>query len=144
MLEFLTKLLLIARSRLKSRARLEAENIVLRQQVIVLSRKSPSRTWLRNIDRLIFVWIYRLFPSILNAITVVKLETVIRWHRRGFRAYWRWKCHRRGGRPRIDREIRDLIRRMSKENPLWGAPRIHGELLMLSIAIAESTVARYM
>jgi transposase InsO family protein len=144
MFGLLTKILLVVRSRLKSRARLEAENIVLRQQVIVLSRKSPSRVWLRNIDRLIFVWMYRPFPSILNAITVVKPETVIRWHRRGFRAYWRWKSRRHGGRPRIDREIRDLIRRMSKENPLWGAPRIHGELLMLGIEVAQSTVARYM
>jgi hypothetical protein len=91
MVEFLTKVLLVARSRLKSRARLEAENLVLRQQVIVLSRRSPSRVWLRNIDRLIFVWLYRCFPAILNAITVVKPETVIRWHRRGFRAYWRRK-----------------------------------------------------
>ena len=141
---FLTKLVLLTRSRLKSRARLEAENIVLRQQVIVLSRKSPSRVRLRNIDRLIFVWLYRFFPSILNAIIVVKPETVIRWHRRGFRAYWSWKSRRCGGRPRIDREIRDLIRRMSKENPLWGAPRIYGELLMLGIEVAQSTVARYM
>ena len=100
----------------------EAENLVLRQQVIVLSRKSRSRVRLRNIDRLIFVWLYRLFPSILNAITVVKPETVIRWHRRGFRAYWRWKSRRRGGRPKIDREICDLIRGMRKQNPLWGAP----------------------
>ena len=138
MVKFLIKLLLVARARLKSRARLEAENIVLRQQVIVLSRKSGSRVWLRNIDRLILVWIYRLFPTILNAITVVKPETAIRWHRRGFRAYWRWKSRRRGGRPRIDREIRDLIGRMSKENPLWGAPRIHGELLMLGIEVAQS------
>jgi hypothetical protein len=99
---------------------------------------------LRNIDRLVFVWLYRLFPSILNAITVVKPETVIRWHRRGFRSYWRWKSRRRGGRPRIDREVRDLIRRMNKENRLWGAPRIHSELLMLGIEVAESTVARYM
>lgn len=144
MVEFLINLLLVARSKLESRARLEAENIVLRQQVIVLSRKSGSRVWLRNIDRLIFVWMYRLFPSILNAITVVKPETVIRWHRRGFRAYWRWKSRRRGGRPKIDREIRDLIRRMSQDNPLWGAPRIHGELLMLGIEVAESSVARYM
>src|SRR5271163_1870264 len=144
MVEFLIKLLLVARSRLRSRARLEAENLVLRQQVIVLSRKSRSRVWLRNIDRLIFVSLYRLFPSILNAITVVKPETVIGWHRRGFRAYWRWKSRRRGGRPRIHREIRDLIRRMNKENPLWGAPRIHGELLMLGIEVAQSTVARYM
>jgi transposase InsO family protein len=144
MVEFLTKLLLVARSRLKSRARLEAEILVLRQQVIVLSRKFPSRVRLRNIDRLVFGWLYQLFPSILNAITVVKPETVIRWHRRGFRAYWHWKSRRRGGRPRIDREIRDLIRRMNKENPLWGAPRIHGELLMLGIEVAQSTVARYM
>ena len=144
MVEFLIKLLLVTRSKLKSRARLEAENIVLRQQVIVLSRKARSRVRLRNIDRLIFVWLYRLFPSILNAIIVVKPETVIRWHRRGFRAYWRWKSSRVGGRPKIDREIRDLIRRVSKENPLWGAPRIHGELLMLGIEVAQSTVARYM
>ena len=98
MFAFLAKLLLVARSRLKSRASLEAENLVLRQQVIVLSRKSQSRVRLRNIDRLTFVWVYRCFPAILNAITVVKPETVIGWHRRGFRAYWRWKSRRRGGR----------------------------------------------
>src|SRR3984893_14456961 len=144
MVEFLIKLLLVARSKLKSRARLEAENMVLRQQVIVLSRKARSRVRLRNIDRLIFVWLSRIFPSILNAITVIKPEAVIRWHRRGFRAYWRWKSRQRGGRPKIDREIRELIRRMTKENPLWGAPRIHGELLMLGIEVAQSTVARYM
>jgi transposase InsO family protein len=144
MVEILIKLLLVARAKLKSRARLEAENIVLRQQVIVLSRKARSRLRLRNIDRLILVWMYRLFPSILNAITVIKPETVIRWHRRGFRAYWRWKSRRVGGRPRIDSEVRALIRRMSRENPLWGAPRIHGELLMLGIEVAESTVGRYM
>src|ERR1700738_766992 len=123
MFAFLIGLLLVARSRLKSRASLEAENIILRQQVIVLSRKAPSRVRLRNIDRLIFAWLYQSFPSILNAIIVVKPETVIRWHRRGFRAYWRWKSRRRGGRPQIDREIRDLIRGMSKHNSLWGAPR---------------------
>ena len=144
MFAFLTKLLLVARSRLKSRARLEAENLILRQQVIVLSRKARSRARLRNVDRLIFVWLSRMFPSILNAITVVKPETVIRWHRRGFRAYWHWKSRRRVGRPKIDREIRDLIRRMNHENPLWGAPRIHGELMMLGIEVAQSTVARYM
>src|ERR1700720_1222680 len=144
MFAYLLKLLLIARSRPKSRASLEAENLVLRQQLIVLSRKSRSRVRLWNIDRLTFVWLYRCFPAILNAITVVKPETVIRWHRRGFRAFWHWKSRRPGGRPKIDREIRDLIRRMSKENPLWGAPRIHGELLMLGIEVAQSTVARYM
>ena len=138
MVEFLIKFLLVVRSKLKSRASLEAENLVLRHQVIVLSRKSQSRVWLISIDRLIFVWLYRLFPSILNTITVVKPETVIRWHRRGFRAYWRWKSRRCGGRPRINREIRDLIRWMNKENPLWGAPRIHSELLMLGIEVSLS------
>ncbi|HLM79751.1 MAG TPA: hypothetical protein VE957_23085 [Terriglobales bacterium] len=142
--DFLVKFLLVVRSRLKSRTRLETEILVLRQQVIVLSRKSRSRVWLRNTDRLIFVWMYQLFPWILNAVTVVKPETVIHWHRRGFRDYWSWKSRRRGGRPRIDREIRDLIGRMSRENPIWGAPRIHSELLMLGIEIAQSTVARYM
>ena len=141
---FLAKLLLVARSRLRSRASLEAENLVLRQQVVVLSRKSRSRVRLRNIDRLILVWLYRFIPSILNAIVIVKPETVIRWHRRGFQAYWRWKSRRRGGRPRIDGEVRELIRRMSRDNPLWGAPRIHAELLMLGIVVAESTVGRYL
>jgi hypothetical protein len=108
MVEILIKLLLVARSKLKSRARLEAENIVLLQQVIMLSRKARSRLRLRNIDRLILVCLYRLFPSILNAITVITPETVIRWHRRGFRAYWRWESRQQSGRPRIDREIRDL------------------------------------
>ena len=144
MFGFLSKLLLVARSRLKSRARLEAENIVLRQQVIVLSRKSQARLRLWNTDRLLFVWLYRVYPSILDAITIVKPETVIRWQQGGFRAYWRWKSRGRGGRPRINREIRDLIRQMSRENPLWGAPRIHGELLMLGIDVAESTVGRYL
>ena len=142
MFVFLTKLWLILRSRLRSRGRLEAENLVLRRQVLILSRKS-SRARLRNLDRLILVWLYRIFPTLLSAIAVVKPETVIRWHRRGFRAYWHWKSRRRGGRPRIDRELRHLIRRMSHENPLWGAPRIHGELLRLGIEVAQSTVAKY-
>jgi Homeodomain-like domain len=110
----------------------------------VLNRKSPSRVRLRNIDRSILVWLYRLFPSLLNAVVIVKPETVLRRHRRGFRAYWRWRSWRRGGRPRIDHEVRELIRRMSRENPLWGAPRIHGELLMLGLEVSESTVGRYM
>jgi hypothetical protein len=92
------------------------------------------RLW--SVDRLLFVWLYRL----LEAIIIVQPETVIRWHRRGFRAYWRWKSRHLGGRPRIDSEIRAPIRRMNRENPLWGAPRIHGELLMLGIEVAESTV----
>jgi transposase InsO family protein len=99
---------------------------------------------LRNIDRLLPVWLYRLYPSLLDAIIIVRPETVIRWHRRGFRAYWHWKSRPLGGRPRIDSRLRALIRRMNRENPLWGAPRIHGELLMLGTEVAESTVGRYM
>jgi hypothetical protein len=126
MLAFLTRFLLIVISRLRSQARLEAENLVLRRQVLILSRKSPSRARLRNLDRLILVWLYRLFPSILNAITVVKPETVMRWHQRGFRAYWHWKSRWRGGRPKMVPELRAVIRRMSRENPLWGSVSSEG------------------
>ena len=144
MVAFLIQLLCAFRARFTRRARLEAENLLLRQQLVVLRRRFPTRVRLWNIDRLLLVWLYRLYPSLLDAIIIVQPETVLRWHRRGFRAYWRWKSRRVGGRPRIDSEMRALIRRMSRENPLWGAPRIHGELLMLGIEIAESTVGRYM
>ena len=86
----------------------------------------------------------KLWPSLLGAIRVVKPDTVLRWHRAGFKVYWRWKSQNRAGRPKIDRGLRDLIRRMSRENPLWGAPRIHGELLMLGFEVAQSTVSKYM
>ena len=142
-LALLSKILLALRSVLEVSASREAEILVLRQQLLVLRRKSPKRAGLRNIDRLILVWLCRLFPSLLDALVIVKPETVLRWHRGGFRAYWRWKSWR-GGRPRIRRELRELIRRISRENPLWGAPRIHGELLMLGIDVSESTVGRYM
>ena len=95
-------------------------------------------------DRLLLVWLYRLFPSVLNAVTTVQPETVVRWHRTGFRLYWRWKSRARGGRPKVPVEIRRLIREMSLANRLWGAPRIHGELLKLGIEVAQSTVAKYM
>jgi len=144
MLALLIRFLLALRSVSEARASREAEILVLRQQLLVLSRRSRKRVHLRNIDRLILVWLCRLFPSVLDAVVIVKPETMLRWHRRGFRAYWRWKSWRRGGRPRIDRELRALIRRMCKDNPTWGAPRIHGELLMLGIDVSESTVGRYM
>jgi transposase InsO family protein len=144
MFGLLSKILLALRSMLEVSASREAEVLILRQQLLVLRRKSPRRARLRNIDRLILVWLCRLFPSLLDAVVIVKPETVLYWHRRGFRTYWRWKSWRRGGRPRIDRDLRRLIRRMSRENPLWGAPRIHGELLMLGIDVSESTVGRYM
>ncbi|MGH8032474.1 MAG: integrase core domain-containing protein [Luteimonas sp.] len=128
----------------KSRSRLEAENTALRQQLIVLRRKMLGRVRLTNGDRLFFRWLYRLFPSVLPALVLVRPETLVRWHRAGFRRYWRWKSHCRLGRPPIDGELRVLIRQMSRENPLWGAPRIHGELLKLGFQLAQSTVAKYM
>jgi hypothetical protein len=124
MLAFLSQLLLAMRSRFTRCARLEAENLLLRRQLVALRRKSPTRVRLCNIDRLLLVWLYRMCPSLLDAIIIVRPETMLRWHRRGFRAYWRWKFCHVSGRPRIDSELRALIRRMSRENPLWGAPRI--------------------
>jgi transposase InsO family protein len=144
MVAFLAQLLLALRSRFSRRARLEVENLLLRQQLVVLRRQHPGRVRLWNVDRLLVVWLYRLCPGLLDAILIVQPETVIRWHRRGCRAYWHWKSRHVGGRPRIEAELRALIRRMNRENPLWGAPRIHGELLMLGIDVAESTVSRYM
>src|SRR5207237_3229606 len=128
----------------RSRAAREAESAVLRQQLVVLDRSAPARLRLRTTDRLIFVWLYRLFPSLLEAAVVFKPETLVRWHRSGFRLYWRWKSRRRVGRPVVPADIRDLIRTISHDNPLWGAPRIHGEMLKLGIDIAQSTVAKYM
>ena len=122
MVESLKLLAYALRSRLKSRIRLEAENLVLRQQLNIVIRKLPKRLNLRNSDRLLLVWLYRLFPSFLSAIRIVRPETIIRWHRRGFRAFWRWKSRPGAGRPAIDRELRVLIQQMSTANPLWGAP----------------------
>ncbi|MEJ2378928.1 MAG: hypothetical protein P8Y71_27250 [Pseudolabrys sp.] len=131
-------------SRFKSKGQLEAENIALRHQVMVLQRQARGRIRLTNIDRLFLVQLYRWFPAILQVLAIVQPETVIRWQRAGFRRYWRWKSHSRGGRPHIDAELRALIRRMSIENPIWGPPRIHGELLKLGFEVAQSTVAKYM
>src|SRR5713226_6074695 len=144
MIEFLILLLHVLVSPFKTQARLEAEIVLLRHQLSVLRQRVPSKLRLTVADRLLLVWLYRLFPSVLNAVTIVQPETVIRWHRTGFRLYWRWKSRSRGGRPRIPGEIRRLIREMSLANRLWGAPRIHGELLKLGIEVAQSTVAKYM
>ena len=136
--------LAILASPFKSKSRLEAENAVLRHQLIVLRRKVRGRAHLTNNDRWFFVQMYRWFPSILEVATVIQPETLVRWHRDGFRRYWRWKSRQRGGRPSIEKELRGLIRQMSMENLLWGAPRIHGELLKLGFELAQSSVARYM
>src|SRR5262249_51373393 len=128
----------------KSKSRLEAENAALRHQVIVLQQRVSGRVQLTNGDRLFLVMLYRWFPSVLKAITIIRPVTLVRWHRAGFRRYWRWKSRSLGGRPQIDADLRALIRRMSAENPLWGAPRIHGELLKLGFEVAQSSVAKYM
>src|SRR6201990_1102372 len=128
----------------RSRASLQAEILTLRHQLNVLRRKSPQRLTFTSIDRLVFAGLYRLAPGMLDALAIVKPETVVRWHGAGFRAYWRWKSRPRGGRPKTPLEIRRLIREVSLANPLWGAPRIHGELLKLGIEIGQTTVAKYM
>jgi hypothetical protein len=110
----------------------------------VLRRQVPRRPQLNNTDRFLLVWLYRWVPSVLGAIAIVRPETIIRWHRAGFRAYWRWRSGNRVGRPRISAELRSLIGEMSRANHLWGAPHIHGELLKLGFTLAQSTVARYM
>jgi hypothetical protein len=128
----------------KSRRRLEAENLFLRHQLNIALRRAPTRLRLRGSDRALLVWMTWLWPGRLGLSRVVEPDTILRWHRAGFRAYWRRKSGSQPGRPRVRRELRDLIRRMSQENPLWGAPRIHGELLKIGFEIAESTVTRYM
>src|SRR5258705_8596095 len=141
MVALLCFFLTVLASVFKSKSRLEAENAALRHQLIVLRRKVQGRVRLTNNDCLFFVQLYRWFPSVLKAITIIRPETIVRWHRAGFRRYWRWKSRSPGGRPPIDTDLRALIRRMSIENPLWGAPRIHGELLKLGLAVAQSSVA---
>jgi transposase InsO family protein len=136
--------LAVLASPFKSKLRLEAENAVLRHQLIVVRRRLPGRVRLTNPDRWFLIQLYRWFPSILQVLTIIRPETLVRWHRAGFRCSWRWKSRPQGGRPQIDTELRVLIRRMSVENPLWGAPRIHGELLKLGFEVAQSSVAKYM
>src|ERR1035437_7675569 len=136
--------LAVLASPFKSKSRLEAENAVLRHQLIVLRRKVQGRVRLTNNDRWFLIQLYRWFPSILQVLTIVQPETLVRWHHAGFRCYWRWKSRPRGGRPLIEADLRALMRRMSVENPLWGAPRIHGELLKLGFEVAQSSVAKYM
>jgi len=117
---------------------------VLRHQLNILRRKSPKRPTFGSIDRLIFAGLYGLAPNALSALAIVRPETVIRWHRAGFRWYWRWRSKSPGGRPKVPVDIKALIRDISLANPLWGAPRVHGELLKLGITIGQTTVAKYM
>src|SRR5262247_3064846 len=125
MVAILSALVSIFAFRFRSRASLELRLLALQHQLAVLRRQRPGRPPLSSLDRLLWVWLYRIWPQVIDAMVLVKPATVVEWHRKGFRFYWRWRS-RRPGRPRIGPEIRDLIRRMSNANPLWGAPRIHG------------------
>jgi putative transposase len=142
MLEHVRFIVAVLARRFRSRAAVELENLALRHQLHVLRRQRPGRPRLFAIDRLLWVWLYRLWPRCLDTMVLVKPATVIQWHRQGFRLYWRWRS--KSGRPSVNREVRDLIRQMNAANPLWGAPRIHGELLKLGIEISQATVAKYM
>src|SRR6201987_2398689 len=135
MIGLLCFVLAVLAAPVKSKMRLEAENAVLRHQLTVLRRRLKGRVRLTNNDRWFLVVLYRWFPSILQVLTVIRPDTLIRWHRSGFPV---------GGRPQIEAGLRALIRRMSMDNPLWGAPRIHGELLKLGFEVAQSSVAKYM
>src|SRR3981081_1803182 len=144
MIRLLCFALAVLASPFKSKLRLEAESAVLRHQLIVLKPRLRGHVRLTNNDRWFFIQLYRWFPSILQVLIIIRPETLVRWHRAGFRSYWRWKSCPQGGRPQIETKLCALIRRMSVENPLWGAPRIHGELLKLGFEIAQSSVAKYM
>src|SRR5258708_6160593 len=144
MIALLCFFLTLFASPFKSKSRLEAENAALRHQLIVLQRRVSGRVQLANGDRLFLVMLYRWFPSVLKAITIIRPETLVRWHRAGFRRYWRGKSPSLWGPPKIEAELRALFRRMSAENSLWGAPRIHGELLKLGFEVGQSSVAKYM
>ena len=133
------------RSCFQTRAALQLEVLALRHQINVLRRSQRGRARLTGVDRLLWAWLLHLWSGWRSALIIVKPETVIAWHRRGFRQYWTWKSRQGGpGRPQVPRDVRDLIRRMSLANPLWGAPRIHGELLKLGIELSQATVAKYL
>ena len=125
-----------------NKAALVAENLALRQQLAVL-RRSVRRPKLRNRDRVFWAWLSKLWPDWSSALTIVQPDTVIQWHRAGFRLYWRWKSRTTVGRPKKALVVRDLIREMSRDNPIWSAPRIRAELRLLGHHVTESTVAKY-
>jgi hypothetical protein len=129
----------------QSRTCLHLEILALRQQLAMVKHRSSKRLRFKWRERLFWVWLYHLWPSCLKTLQVFKPDTLVRWHRKGFRRYWTWKCRsRRGGRPPVDPQVRELIQTMSRDNIGWGAPRIHGELRMLGIEVSQATVAKYM
>ena len=145
MLIFLATLLATLSSIWRSRAALELENLALRHQISVLQRSASKRPKLTPLDRVLWAWLSSIWSDWRSALAIVQPATVIAWHRRGFGLFWAWKIRRgQPGRPALPRDVRDLIRRMCRENPTWGAPRIHGELLKLGIDIGETSVSKYM
>ena len=145
MITFLSVIASFLSFRIRSRASLELEVIALRHQLGVLKRRRPGRARFFFADRLLWIWLCRIWPQAINVMVLVKPTTVMQWHRGGFRFAWRWRSGAlRPGRPKIASETRDLIRQISKANPLWGAPRIYGELLKLGIEVSQATVGRYM
>ena len=145
MLIVITALLATLSSIFRSRAALGLENLALRHQVGVLQRSARKRPKLTPVDRLLWVWLSQVWSGWRSTLAIVKPETVTAWHRAGFRLFWTWKVQGgQAGRPAVSRQVRDLIRRMCRENPGWGAPRIHGELLKLGIEIGETSVSKYM
>jgi hypothetical protein len=143
MITILSALVSVLSFRFRSRASLELELVALRHQLIVLRRQRPRRLRLHSADRLLWVCLYRVWPRVLDALVLVKPATAVKWRRQGFRIYWWWRS-RCPGRPKTSAEIRALIRQMSRANPLWGAPRIHGELLKLGIDVSQATVGRHL
>jgi hypothetical protein len=136
MIGLLCYVLAVLASPFKSKLRLEAENAVLRHQLIVLRRRPHGRVRLTNHDRLFFIQLYRWFPEILKVLTIIRPETLVHWHRAGFRGYWRWKSRPRGERPQIDTELR-IDPPDERRKSALGAPRIHGELLKLGFEVAQ-------
>jgi len=145
MTDILFTLLRSLSSIVKTGAALQIEIVALRHQVNVLRRSVPNRPRLRPSDRLFWTWLSCVWPDWRSALVLVKPETVVAWHRKAFRFFWTWKSrHGRSGRPSIPKDVRELIRSMSKANPLWGAPRVHGEILKLGIELSQTTVAKYL
>jgi putative transposase len=133
------------RQTLRTRTALHAEILALRHQLLVLQRSKRShKVRLEIADRIFWVWLSQLWNAWRSALVIVKPETVIAWHRQGFRLYWSWESRHRQGRPCLPKEVIDLIRKMSSANPRWGAPKIHGELLKLGFPLSQTTVAKYM
>ena len=143
MLEYLLLLVGLVRTAVRSQSELVAENLLLRQQFAVLTRPTRRRPRLHSRDRLFWALARRLWRDWRRHLVLVRPETVIRWHRRGWKLFWRWRSRTRVGRPQLNREVRELIATMARDNPRWGSERIRGELLKLGIAISRPTIQRY-